>query len=115
MNVSRETSEPYGCPEPMANEWIGIMEIPYSYMLTELPSWDGGAVKNEGGTARMGFVILMKCRCGRIGSLADHHVDDDGIVTPSVVCMDNECGFHENVILDGWDVMKLMDAGNDIP
>lgn len=45
---------------------------------------------------------LVGCpKCGEAGSLAQHKIADDGMVTPSVVCP-NDCGFHEYVKLDGW-------------
>ncbi len=90
-DVSRETYELYGYPDMQSFEWVGTMRIPYLHMMTAKPSWDQS--KNT---------LLLKCRCGRIGSLAEHDVDDDGRVFPSVVCMNDDCGFHEQVILDGW-------------
>lgn len=98
-NVSRET---FGHPDLSISEWIGTMRIPYSHMLTSQPGWDRGALENEEGTAIMGGMVLMKCVCGRIGSLYEHHVDADGTVVPSVVCMNDDCDFHKNVILEDY-------------
>ena len=38
---------------------------------------------------------------GAMASLADHSIDAEGKVTPSLVCPD-ECGWHVDVVLDGW-------------
>jgi hypothetical protein len=40
--------------------------------------------------------------CGQYGSLEDHSIAEDGAVTPSVVCPNENCSFHENILLDGW-------------
>lgn len=49
--------------------------------------------------------------CGRSGSLADHEIDADGTVRPSVVCPYADpnvaqgeplCGFHQHVRLLEW-------------
>jgi hypothetical protein len=41
--------------------------------------------------------------CGRGGSLLSHDINDDGIITPSLVCPHDDCGYHEWGILKGWD------------
>lgn len=43
--------------------------------------------------------------CGRLGSLIDHEIADDGTVTPSVVCS-YDCGFHEYIVLKDWNEVK---------
>lgn len=41
--------------------------------------------------------------CGGVGRLDDGHaITADGLVTPSVECTAERCGFHETVRLDGW-------------
>lgn len=40
--------------------------------------------------------------CGGHGGLHDHSVDDEGNVTPSLVCPHGSCTFHDFVRLDGW-------------
>jgi len=40
--------------------------------------------------------------CGQVASLSHHKIDQDGIVTPSVVCPTEGCKFHEWIKLDGW-------------
>ena len=40
-------------------------------------------------------------KCGAVGTLADHSIDGEGKVTPSVDCPE-ECGWHVNVTLRGW-------------
>lgn len=41
--------------------------------------------------------------CGFDALLVDtHEIAPDGIVTPSLDCPNNGCGFHDNVRLVGW-------------
>ncbi len=91
-NVSRETIELYGYPDLTSFEWISTMMIEHSHMMTKNLTWDSSQRGDNS-------IVLMKCRCGRIASLVDHHIDTDGRVTPSVVCMNDDCDFHEFVIL----------------
>ena len=45
---------------------------------------------------------LVTCpSCGATAAL-DHTVDDEGNVSPSLVCPADGCGFHEFVRLEGW-------------
>lgn len=37
--------------------------------------------------------------CGKAGDLGEHEIDADGKVTPSVVCPNEDCNFHEYIIL----------------
>ncbi len=37
-----------------------------------------------------------------VATIGDHHIDADGVVTPSLMCFVDGCGFHENVKLFGW-------------
>ena len=48
--------------------------------------------------------IKVSCpTCGTSANLAGtHEVDELGNVSPSLICPD-ECGFHEWVILEGWE------------
>jgi hypothetical protein len=41
-------------------------------------------------------------QCGGIASLAQHDIADDGTVSPSVVCPDAACDWHEHIRLDDW-------------
>ncbi len=36
-------------------------------------------------------------------AMLDHMVRSDGKVTPSLVCPDADCGFHEHIRLIGWE------------
>ncbi len=45
---------------------------------------------------------LACCAKGHIASLSDHDIAADGAVTPSLVCPEEGCTFHEFVQLDGW-------------
>ena len=40
--------------------------------------------------------------CGKIGSLAEHTIDPDGTVTPSLVCPFAHCDFHDMAKLADW-------------
>ncbi len=45
----------------------------------------------------------MKCgSCHATASLADHRIESDGTVKPSVVCPTENCTFHEMAVLKGW-------------
>lgn len=45
--------------------------------------------------------IVISCpTCGARGVL-DHGIDENGIVSPSVVCP-SECGFHRDIRLSNW-------------
>lgn len=41
-------------------------------------------------------------KCGRIASLSQHSISQDGKVTPSLVCPFDDCDFHDYVKLVGW-------------
>ncbi len=53
----------------------------------------------------IGSVHVM-CTNGHISYIGHHTIDDDGAVTPSLVCPHEDagkpCSFHEFVKLDGW-------------
>ena len=42
------------------------------------------------------------CSVGHAGLITDHEIAADGTVTPSVVCTQGGCVFHEFVRLVGW-------------
>lgn len=46
--------------------------------------------------------VVLRCACGNQAQLA-HNVDEAGVVSPSVECP-GDCGFHEQVTLEGWDL-----------
>lgn len=53
---------------------------------------------------------IFTCTNGHTGTLVspsrpeDHHtIDDGGVVSPSVVCPEDGCGFHDHVRLVGWE------------
>lgn len=56
--------------------------------VTELPS--------------MARVVWAVCGNGHRAMLDDHVISADGSVTPSLVCPEPGCGWHENVKLEGW-------------
>ena len=46
---------------------------------------------------------ITRCSNGHIGSLLDHTIASDGLVTPSVVCQHEGCNYHEYIKLEGWE------------
>jgi len=42
------------------------------------------------------------CANGHTCSLTDHTINEDGTVSPSLVCPYEGCEWHENVKLEGW-------------
>lgn len=53
-------------------------------------------------STKAGRTATMKCPNGHVGSLDAHSIGEDGVVEPSVSCMDDGCSFHEMVILVDW-------------
>ena len=70
-----------------------MLEIVHDLTLTKQPSY-----------AYPPGDLTLKCGNGHIGSLSypDHAVDVTGVVTPSVVCPDDTCDWHETVRLLDW-------------
>lgn len=66
--------------------------------------WNGGPLtwwpvtRSDGRKSAM-----VTCGNAHIASLADHDIGLGGYVTPSLVCPEEGCGWHEWVRLDGWD------------
>lgn len=54
-------------------------------------------------STRTRFKAQMTCSEGHGLVLKNHTIDDEGKVSPSVVCKTSSCSFHEFVLLDGWD------------
>ena len=46
-------------------------------------------------------VLYATCPKGHLAELSDHEVDELGYVTPSLVCPQDDCGFHDQVRLTG--------------
>jgi len=42
------------------------------------------------------------CANGHSGSLTNHSIGADGAVSPSCLCPEEGCGWHEMVRLQGW-------------
>lgn len=53
-------------------------------------------------TSEGGYTAYAVCPNGHLGILSDHMIDDDGKVSPSVVCPAPGCNFHDYVRLKGW-------------
>lgn len=45
---------------------------------------------------------LFTCAKGHSGLITDHDIGETGIVQPSVVCTEDGCDFHDNIVLVGW-------------
>ena len=62
----------------------------------------------EKGVYRVGMsegkkTATMSCPiCGQSASLSQHNIDKKGNVSPSVVCPNNACTFHEYVQLENF-------------
>lgn len=52
--------------------------------------------------ATRGIKAVTCCPSGHHGSLRTHEIKPDGEVTPSYVCPEPTCGWHEWVRLEGW-------------
>ena len=57
-------------------------------------------------TAGQPLKPVIRCNCGRLASIALHHVHADGRVTESF--LEGSCGFHEWLELADW-------TGQDFP
>jgi len=58
--------------------------------------------KRELKWARFGELVFVQCpECGFKAAL-DHDIAEDGTVTPSLVCPNQNCDFHEFVKLRDW-------------
>lgn len=71
------------------------------------------------GTGRPGdgspSALFVCPTCHRFGSLTDHSIDADGVVSPSVGCSyDDGCTFHEFIQLDGWREYQQKKGGDQI-
>lgn len=44
----------------------------------------------------------LTCGNGHYGLIDEHQIAHDGVVTPSVVCTESGCYWHEWVVLVGW-------------
>lgn len=65
-----------------------MLDIPW-------PAWERKKLDGE-------YVIWIYCpKCSQRGLLDDHIILSDGTVTPSVVCGNEGCDFHEQVRLTG--------------
>ncbi len=79
--------------------------IPYDKELRP-GTWAGGRKFRVPGPLGEGQrTALFCCPNGHIGTLSDHDIAADGIVSPSVVCpgRENGCAFHDWIKLEGWD------------
>lgn len=41
-------------------------------------------------------------KCEKVMSLKNHAIAENGAVSPSLVCPENDCDFHEFVVLEDW-------------
>lgn len=55
-----------------------------------------------GSWRRTGSLVIVTCgQCGAVAPI-DHVVDDDGNVSPSLVCPDDACNWHVWATLERW-------------
>jgi len=47
-------------------------------------------------------IVSIKCPNCANWSYLDHDIDSVGEVTPSLICVHDECNFHESVTLQKW-------------
>ena len=65
--------------------------------------WHGDKGPWKGGKTPKGRTALFCCpKCGEAASLFGHTIAVDGTVTPSVVCPQEGCTFHEFIRLEAW-------------
>ena len=70
----------------------------FLYSSDYLPGTWKGLKLSEGGRS-----ASFSCpNCGQLGSLTNHEIHKDGLVTPSVVCPTEGCTFHDYIQLEGW-------------
>lgn len=48
------------------------------------------------------LVYCPSCGGFRASLVGTHEISDDGIVTPSLVCGNDACNFHEQIKLQDW-------------
>lgn len=51
---------------------------------------------------REGQGIWVRCSNGHLAPISEHKVDNNGKVSPSLVCPIIGCGFHKKVKLEGF-------------
>ncbi len=66
----------------------------------------------------LGHHMLMRCpKCLQLSGLQLHSIEPNGEVNASVLCNckveGGECGWHEWVVLDGWDPEWRKNAGEE--
>lgn len=66
-------------------------------------SFEKGSKKNKGEWENWRGRVFIGCpKCGEYGRLITHKIDKDGNVSPSVVCFNDQCDFHEYIHLEGY-------------
>jgi len=76
------------------------------------PAWIGPPGDEPFGQWRQ--TALVCDPSGHVLSLSQHQIDDAGKVTPSLLCP-NGCGWHEWLLLDGWDPRARPNRGRADP
>lgn len=73
-----------------------LIVLKHDPALAEPGSWWGYDAPNGR------FVVHVTCpQCGRRAGL-DHEVNEKGLVSPSLACPFDGCGFHGYVLLQDW-------------
>jgi hypothetical protein len=65
--------------------------------------WEHGSIK----------YVFAKCPGCKREFRLDHDIDELGVVTPSLECPEDDCDFHDNVILVAWMEGKVEKSGAD--
>ena len=64
-------------------------------MTVTIPTTDWQGMTFGGKPERTSSLVTLECPMCRLRcSLADHSIDRDGLVTPSLVCPAGDCTFH---------------------
>jgi len=76
---------------------VFIIKKAKSYKKFESGTWWRTLAKDTGE-----MTAWFRCPNGHFGTLSDHSIASDGTVSPSVVCPEKGCKFHENIKLEDW-------------
>lgn len=82
--------------------WIGPVrrfKAPTAEKLAILGEIEAWKAENR---ERLPDTTNVVCGNGHAGLIDEHVIADDGTVSPSVVCTEENCGWHEHIQLDRW-------------
>ena len=76
------------------------------FVRAPLTYWRVGTSKAQRGNGALKYTALAVCPNGHQALLDEHVIEDDGTVTPSVVCeplAPDTCDFHDYIRLVDWE------------